>query len=72
MSASGHKDSWELGRKVADAQTRIFLKLVFDIMERLGKYDQCCITACSATASCRPPIAKSKTGKLVPPPERIL
>jgi hypothetical protein len=68
MSARAHKDSWELGREVADAQTRIFLRLVFDILERLEKYDQCSITACSLTgcsvnANHGPQIAKRKTEK---------
>jgi hypothetical protein len=77
MSARAHKDSWELGRQVADAQTRIFLRLVFDILERLEKYDQCSITACSLTgcsvnANHGPQIAKRKTEKRAPQVEGVL
>lgn len=67
MSASAHKDSWELGVEVADAQTRIFLRLVFDILQVLETYDQC-----SITANHRPQITKRKTDKSVPQPERVL
>jgi hypothetical protein len=44
MSDSVHKDWTELGRPVSDSQTRIFLRLVFDIWEALEKYDQRFVT----------------------------
>jgi hypothetical protein len=67
MTDSARKDSWELGQQVADEQTRIFLKLVFDIMEVLGKYDEC-----SVTANHRRQIGKRETEQRGPHSERIL
>jgi hypothetical protein len=50
MNDNGHKkDRRELGPKVADAQTRIFLKLVFDLWEALEEYDQDCLSRDSAS-----------------------
>ena len=67
MSDSAHKDYRELGQEVADAQTRIFLKLVFDILEVLEKYDEC-----SVTANHRRQIGKREAEQRGPKPERIL
>lgn len=67
MTDSAHKDSWELGQQVADEQTRIFLRLVFDIMEVLEKYDKCSITANHSRQ-----LGKRETEQRGPRPERIL
>jgi hypothetical protein len=67
MSGSVQKGCSQLGQEVAEAQTRIFLRLVFDILEVLEKYDQC-----SLTANDGPQIAKRETDQRVPQPEGIL
>lgn len=40
MNDNSSMDWPELSQQVAEAQTRIFLKLVFDLWEALEKYDQ--------------------------------
>lgn len=50
MYDNGHTDERELGQKVADAQTGILLKLVFDLWEGLEKYDHYFLRSDSASA----------------------
>jgi hypothetical protein len=50
MIDSVHKGEQELGQQAGDAQTRIFLKLVFDIWEALEKYDRRFLNGDSAPA----------------------
>ena len=50
MIDSVHKDKQELRPQAGDAQTRILLKLVFDIWEALEKYDRYFLNGDSAPA----------------------